>query len=196
MPEAGRRRCFSNPWPTSAYRRELRNPGQNYYILRGPSDDALDEIGGGLVEPLSPPGTLALAGPATVAPPLTANGGIPTAAVAGFAGCGRSTTRPYPPPSASSYGAVASASSCCWRSSEAARRGAEWVTLEVRVSNASAQALYHVGFTRGRRRRYYSDNGEDAYIMWSPSLHSAEFEERFDGVCATAPPATRAHAPP
>ena len=41
-------------------------------------------------------------------------------------------------------------------------------TLEVRVSNHGAIALYErLGFRRaGRRRRYYSDNGEDAMIMW------------------------------
>src|SRR5689334_19688185 len=27
------RRCFANPWPTSAYRRELQNPTQTYYIV-------------------------------------------------------------------------------------------------------------------------------------------------------------------
>lgn len=41
-------------------------------------------------------------------------------------------------------------------------------TLEVRVSNAGAIALYEgLGFTsRGVRPRYYSDNDEDARIMW------------------------------
>jgi ribosomal-protein-alanine N-acetyltransferase len=41
-------------------------------------------------------------------------------------------------------------------------------TLEVRVSNHGAIAMYErLGFKRaGRRRRYYSDNGEDAMIMW------------------------------
>jgi ribosomal-protein-alanine N-acetyltransferase len=41
-------------------------------------------------------------------------------------------------------------------------------TLEVRVSNTSAIALYEsYGFrSAGTRRRYYSDNGEDAVIMW------------------------------
>jgi len=41
-------------------------------------------------------------------------------------------------------------------------------TLEVRVSNHAAIAMYErIGFRRaGRRRRYYSDNGEDAMIMW------------------------------
>ena len=41
-------------------------------------------------------------------------------------------------------------------------------TLEVRVSNHGALAMYErLGFRRaGRRRRYYSDNNEDAMIMW------------------------------
>ena len=41
-------------------------------------------------------------------------------------------------------------------------------TLEVRVSNAGAIALYErYGFRGvGRRPRYYADNGEDAIIMW------------------------------
>ena len=44
----------------------------------------------------------------------------------------------------------------------------ERYTLEVRVSNHGAIAMYEkLGFRRaGRRRRYYSDNGEDAMIMW------------------------------
>jgi ribosomal-protein-alanine N-acetyltransferase len=64
---------------------------------------------------------------------------------------------------------------------EAMRHGAEWVTLEVRVSNESAQALYRkYGFTQqGIRRRYYSDNGEDAYIMWSPPLREPEYVRHF-----------------
>jgi ribosomal-protein-alanine N-acetyltransferase len=42
------------------------------------------------------------------------------------------------------------------------------VTLEVRVSNAGAIALYEsYGFRGvGTRRRYYADTGEDAIIMW------------------------------
>lgn len=42
------------------------------------------------------------------------------------------------------------------------------LTLEVRVSNAGARALYEsLGFLgAGIRRRYYSDNGEDAVVMW------------------------------
>ena len=46
-----------------------------------------------------------------------------------------------------------------------ARRG---YTLEVRISNATAIALYErLGFeSRGLRRGYYTDNREDALIMW------------------------------
>ena len=41
------------------------------------------------------------------------------------------------------------------------------VTLDVRFSNAPAQKLYRsFGFvTRGLRKGYYSDNGEDALVM-------------------------------
>ncbi len=50
---------------------------------------------------------------------------------------------------------------------EAARRGADMATLEVRVSNQAAVNLYHkFGFQIvGRRSRYYRDNGEDALLM-------------------------------
>jgi [ribosomal protein S18]-alanine N-acetyltransferase len=44
----------------------------------------------------------------------------------------------------------------------------EQVTLEVRPSNEAGIKLYEgFGFkSAGVRRRYYSDNGEDALIMW------------------------------
>ncbi len=53
--------------------------------------------------------------------------------------------------------------------SDDARRG---YTLEVRVSNTTATALYErLGFrARGVRRGYYTDNREDALIMWRDSV--------------------------
>src|SRR5215212_3436921 len=35
VPDVSRveRRCFANPWPASAYRRELQNPAQNHYVV-------------------------------------------------------------------------------------------------------------------------------------------------------------------
>lgn len=46
--------------------------------------------------------------------------------------------------------------------------GAEKMTLEVRVSNHIAQGLYRkLGFLDGAiRKGYYTDNKEDALVMW------------------------------
>jgi [ribosomal protein S18]-alanine N-acetyltransferase len=58
---------------------------------------------------------------------------------------------------------------------------ARWLTLEVRVSNEVAQALYRkYGFKpAGVRQRYYSDNHEDALIMWTDEIQAAEFQRQF-----------------
>ena len=55
------------------------------------------------------------------------------------------------------------------------------VTLEVRVSNMSAQALYEKYSFRkvGLRRRYYSDDGEDAFIMTVEDINSSSFQTLF-----------------
>ena len=55
------------------------------------------------------------------------------------------------------------------------------LTLEVRQSNIVAQGLYgKYGFSeRGIRPSYYSDDGEDALVMWSEELNSPAFEKRF-----------------
>src|SRR5919197_442630 len=62
--------------------------------------------------------------------------------------------------------------------------GAEWLTLEVRVSNLGAQKLYEkFGFRRaGIRRHYYSDNNEDALIMWTDRLRDASVRERLRAI--------------
>ncbi|WP_407638481.1 ribosomal protein S18-alanine N-acetyltransferase [Bacillus alveayuensis] len=46
--------------------------------------------------------------------------------------------------------------------------GAKTMTLEVRVSNHVAQSLYRkLGFLNGGiRKQYYTDNQEDALVMW------------------------------
>jgi ribosomal-protein-alanine N-acetyltransferase len=60
--------------------------------------------------------------------------------------------------------------------------GAIRATLEVRASNQVAQELYHKYRFRivGRRRRYYTDNNEDAYIMTTPTFESPEFQQNLD----------------
>ncbi|MEO8457308.1 MAG: ribosomal protein S18-alanine N-acetyltransferase [Chloroflexota bacterium] len=56
------------------------------------------------------------------------------------------------------------------------------LTLEVRVSNEPALALYEkYGFEQvGRRHRYYSDNHEDAYILTINSVLTRRFREMFE----------------
>ena len=55
---------------------------------------------------------------------------------------------------------------------EARERGILSMTLEVRPSNQVALALYEkYGFEiKGRRKNYYLDNHEDAYILWKEDL--------------------------
>jgi ribosomal-protein-alanine N-acetyltransferase len=57
--------------------------------------------------------------------------------------------------------------------------GAAHMTLEVRVGNEGAQALYRgFGFdVTGRRVAYYSDDGEDAYVMTTPKLTSVRMRQ-------------------
>jgi len=55
------------------------------------------------------------------------------------------------------------------KSMEIAKKlGAISMSLEVRTSNRIAQNLYRkFGFQKGGiRKNYYTDNGEDAYVMW------------------------------
>ena len=58
---------------------------------------------------------------------------------------------------------------------------AEFVTLEVRISNHAAQNLYEkYGFKReGCRRGYYSDTREDAWIMTVQFIEYAEYHTIF-----------------
>ncbi len=61
-------------------------------------------------------------------------------------------------------------------------RGARRATLEVRLSNLGAQALYQkLGFeTASRRRHYYADNNEDALIMVTPPFDTPGFGDNLD----------------
>ncbi|MBI4332677.1 MAG: ribosomal protein S18-alanine N-acetyltransferase [Chloroflexi bacterium] len=61
---------------------------------------------------------------------------------------------------------------------------AQVVTLEVRVTNTVAQDLYHkYGFNKvGVRKGYYTDNGEDAFIMTTDRTSSGVFKTRFQAL--------------
>ena len=65
--------------------------------------------------------------------------------------------------------------------------GAKWITLEVRVSNYSAQNLYRkYGFREaGLRHRYYSDNQEDALIMWTDEINSPSYRQKYQELKTT-----------
>jgi len=55
----------------------------------------------------------------------------------------------------------------------------ETVTLEYRISNLAARAMYEkYGFTQvGVRARYYTDSQEDAVLMTTPPLRSPEYRK-------------------
>ena len=170
------RECFTNPWPQSAYRRELRNPGNNFYIVLRERAGHREELPR-RVDARSPLGLL----PFVRKPESLEAVADP---IVGFAGmwvlfdeAHVTTIGVLPDRRGKGLGELL----LLELFDQAFARGAEWLTLEVRVSNTAAQALYEkYGFTRqGVRRRYYSDNGEDAYIMWSPSLHAEGFREQF-----------------
>lgn len=63
---------------------------------------------------------------------------------------------------------------------DAIARGASWMTLEVRESNETAQNLYKkYGFTVvSTRRAYYSDNNENALVMWAGNLKGELYQSR------------------
>jgi ribosomal-protein-alanine N-acetyltransferase len=65
-------------------------------------------------------------------------------------------------------------------------RGAENLTLEVRVGNEPAQALYRrFGFApAGIRKGYYQETNEDALVMWSNDVHTPEYAQRLAAVAS------------
>jgi len=65
---------------------------------------------------------------------------------------------------------------------EALAAGATSLTLEVRVSNRSAQALYQrFGMAPvGVRKKYYKD--EDALVMWVHDIDSPAYRERLEEI--------------
>ncbi len=185
VPEVGRveRHCFPNPWPASAYRRELQNPAQNHYVVLRRSaaangaGDYADVNRSALAEQARPLPRRSLL-------PLqlgrrhesAASPGFP---IIGFAGMWLAFDEAHittigVEPAYRGLGLGELLFLCMV--DEAIDRGANWLTLEVRVSNLQAQALYRkYGFTvHGTRKRYYSDNNEDALIMWSRALTDSD----------------------
>ncbi len=65
--------------------------------------------------------------------------------------------------------------------------GCQALTLEVRVSNTSAQRMYErFGFASvGVRKGYYTDNREDAVVMWANDIDGSAFRSRLRDIEAS-----------
>lgn len=173
---------FTTPWSTATYRREIRNTQQCRYIVARSS--------------LTPPP------PEPNAPPRRP--GLLSQLTAALLGQTQPTPTEASPKPIIGYGGI-------WLTVDDAHittiavdpsvrgRGigelllnaliddayelqARQLTLEVRVSNLTAQRLYlKYGFQpAGTRPRYYTDNGEDALIMWTDPIDAPEFKARRD----------------
>ena len=209
------RLCFSLPWPTSAYRRVLKAPDTNrYFVARFvppadaaalgmplPSEEMLTALnhpifrnGNGHVEVATQNGRSWLSNllpwrrpiPSRPQEEASSSARFP---IVGYAGLwlmvdeAHVTTIGVDP---AHRGQGVGELLLLGLADLAAELHALRITLEVRVSNLGAQALYRkFGLDNaGLRRRYYSDNGEDAYIMWSEPLASPQHQHRLAKVRA------------
>jgi ribosomal-protein-alanine N-acetyltransferase len=68
----------------------------------------------------------------------------------------------------------------CWKARE---RECQGMSLEVRVSNSAAQALYaRFGFVPAGVRRKYYENVEDAIVMWCHDVSSPQTAHRLRAI--------------
>jgi [ribosomal protein S18]-alanine N-acetyltransferase len=179
------RRCFTQPWPQNAYRREIQsNKMAHYFVARlfesdlpspavntqrsaGPHENGLfGRLSRLLRGPLEPPPS----------PALEAE----LRSIVGYAGLWLMTDEAHittiavdPDFQGNGIGELLVVALI----DRARQIGARWLTLEVRVSNDVAQRLYekYTFKEMGIRRRYYSDNGEDALVMWTDPVDSETF---------------------
>lgn len=173
------RRSFSNPWPTSAYRRELRRPEHNsYFVLRAnpqphPSSEELHSARSRFLD--------------TILPVRRGDPRLELPHLLGYVGMWRmydethiTTIAVDPPYRGKGFGELLLITAFA----EALAHGSAWLSLEVRVSNQTAQALYRkYGMSvYGRRAAYYTDDHEDALVMWSRSLHDLEYFQQLTGL--------------
>jgi ribosomal-protein-alanine N-acetyltransferase len=175
------RKCFTNPWPMAAYRRELRENRQNYYIVL--RDDPEAEAPGEI--PVQFGSAPRRQGRFAFWPLGKRDTEKKVPPIIGFAGMWHVLDEAHVTtigvdPAFQGYGLGELL--FLTLVDEAIQRKATWLTLEVRVSNYGAQQLYRkYGFSiQGKRVRYYTDNNEDAYIMWSESFRNPEYIARIE----------------
>ncbi|HEX9067575.1 MAG TPA: ribosomal protein S18-alanine N-acetyltransferase [Ktedonobacterales bacterium] len=176
--------CYTTPWPSSTYRREIeQNPFARYIVARDTWIEAARAA-----QPATPPEPEKRPFPLSLLPARAAETGTPRAAsIIGFAGLWLTldeahvtTIAVHPQHRGQSIGELMLSHLIVL----AYRLDAEISTLEVRVSNSTAQNLYRkYGYKEvGIRRRYYSDNNEDAFIMTTDRITSPTYRERFEGL--------------
>ncbi|HEV7127668.1 MAG TPA: ribosomal protein S18-alanine N-acetyltransferase [Ktedonobacterales bacterium] len=169
--------AYEAPWPTSAYRKELQENRWAHYIVA--RDLWLSAAAEPPVEQSEPPRR---AFPLSLLPSRSASplARPELASIVGFAGLWLmmdeahiTTIATHPDFRRRHVGELMLASLIDIAYTIRAQR----VTLEVRVSNAVAQNLYRkYGFQDvGLRRRYYSDNHEDARLMSTTEIHSTDY---------------------
>ena len=170
--------AYSSPWPPSAYRKELQDNRYAHYVVVRDSHTLPPPP---YAAPSQPPRRFpfSLLTPRPPAAPAEAHG-----LIVGFAGLWLmideahiTTIANHPDYRGRGVGELLLNSLIGIAYEISARR----VTLEVRVSNGIAQSLYSkYGFAvEGRRRRYYSDNHEDAFNMGTPPIHDPSYRARF-----------------
>ncbi len=180
------RLSFPQPWPQNAYRREILDNKTAYYVVardlqsatRPPEapapSPATETPSEGLFDRLT-----RLWKPA-VSPPRSPELEAELQSIVGYAGMwlmvdeGHVTTiASHPDTRGKGIGELLLLALI----DRALSLRARWMTLEVRASNTVAQNLYHKYTFKdmGVRKRYYSDNGEDALVMWTDALDSPSF---------------------
>ena len=169
------RESFPSMWPQTAYRRELTNKIARYVVIT----ELRDEPVASTPEPRGLWGALRrIVGNADEPPPLSNEfllGFVGVWLMVGEAHIVTVAVREH-------YRRMGIGERLLIASVELARDAEqEVVTLEVRASNEAAQLLYEkYGFAKvGLRKRYYTDDNEDAVIMTTPALRSPAFEARF-----------------
>lgn len=182
------RLAYPSTWPPSAYRKELQDNRWAHYIVLRDKHLVQDSIPVSVSEQEKPrrffPLPFLPGRAATTAPPAS------LASIVGFAGLWLmvdeahvTTIAMHPGFRRRGLGEFMLASLI----DIAYEIGARWVTLEVRVTNYNAQNLYRkYGFREaGLRHRYYSDNQEDALIMWTDEINSPGYTQRFQDLKLT-----------
>ncbi len=170
------RESFPSMWPQTAYRRELNNKIARYVVLCEVRDE----------EPQSPP----VAGVWTAIRRIVGSGATAPAAaehLLGFIGVWLMVGEAHIVTVATreSHRRMGIGERLLIAAMEVAMDSdQECATLEVRASNDVAQRLYDkYDFARvGLRKRYYTDNNEDAVLMTTPDLISPAFRAMFNAL--------------